>query len=281
MAQFFGSENIPSPVVASTTTLTLAATNLGLPTVFLVGGQAYTPSGTITLNTATTGANGLDTGALSQISLYYIYAIVNNSTFVPALVASLAVPSTGPSMPSGYGSAFKLVGAFYTNGSSQVGSIVPIVGPARTAWMSYDFYVLGYGGSNPTFGTHTKRSMWRRDGDCIEVQVTFTQTTAGTVGASIYGFGFPTAFTVNQTVNGVSGDTVTGSGIISVGAPIGIVCQPAQSGGVGNFQSTIQLQTTGGTSIQFNTFSFANASYSFMYFARIAVNELAGKVSLL
>jgi len=120
MAQFFGSENIPSPVVASTTTLTLAATNLGLPTVFLVGGQAYTPSGTITLNTATTGANGLDTGALSQISLYYIYAIVNNSTFVPALVASLAVPSTGPSMPSGYGSAFKLVGNFNTNGSSQV-----------------------------------------------------------------------------------------------------------------------------------------------------------------
>ena len=120
MAQFFGSENIPSPVVASTTTLTLAASNLGLPTVFLVGGQAYTPSGTITLNTATTGANGLDTGALSQISLYYIYAIVHNSTFVPALVASLAVPNTGPSMPSGYGSAYKLVGNFNTNGSSQV-----------------------------------------------------------------------------------------------------------------------------------------------------------------
>jgi len=120
MAQFFGSENIPSPVVASTTTLTLAATNLGLPTVFLVGGQAYTPSAIITLNTATTGANGLDTGALGAIQLWYIYAIVHNSTFVPALVASLAVPSTGPSMPSGYGTAYKLVGNFNTNGSSQV-----------------------------------------------------------------------------------------------------------------------------------------------------------------
>ena len=164
MAQFFGSENIPSPVVASTTTLTLAATNLGLPTVFLVGGQAYTPSGTITLNTATTGANGLDTGALSQISLYYIYAIVNNSTFVPALVASLAVPSTGPSMPSGYGSAFKLVGAFYTNGSSQVGSIVTITGTATSGWVSFNPT-----GSWTTNTTYTGK--FRRTGPNMEAKI--------------------------------------------------------------------------------------------------------------
>jgi len=120
MGQVLLQDNIPTPVVASTTTLTLAATYLGQPTSITIGGQAYTPSALITLNTATTGANGLDTGALGAIQLWYIYAIVHNSTFVPALVASLAVPSTGPTMPSGYGTAYKLVGNFNTNGSSQV-----------------------------------------------------------------------------------------------------------------------------------------------------------------
>ena len=183
MGQVLLQDNIPTPVVASTTTLTLAASNLGQPTALTVGGQQYTLSGTLTLNTATTGSNGLDTGALGAIQLWYIYAIVHNSTFVPALVASLAVPSTGPSMASGsalngaYGTAYKLVGAFYTDGSSQVGSIVTIAGPATSGWM----------GDTPTltgFGSATKNFFWRRNGDSIEIEATFQAFTPTGVAAS-------------------------------------------------------------------------------------------------
>lgn len=66
MAQFFaGMENIPPIVKASGTTLTLATTYLSQPTVIRVSGQTYQISSTVTLNTATVGFNGIDTGFLA------------------------------------------------------------------------------------------------------------------------------------------------------------------------------------------------------------------------
>ena len=259
MAQFFGSENIPTPVVASTTTLTLAATNLGLPTVFLVGGQAYTPSGTITLNTATTGANGLDTGALSQISLYYIYAIVNNSTFVPALVASLAVPSTGPSMAGGsalngaYGAAYKLVGAFYTNGSSQVGSIVTITGPATTGWMDYPPTTAGLGTVTVNFAEY------KRAGSSLEMR---GKITAGTPDGSNLAIGIPTGLTAvhrstTYVTTGAAGTTYTGSAFSGL-FPIVTSSDPSSIYfGDNNSRSVVTVRTANSIMVASGVFYFS------------------------
>lgn len=66
----------------------------------------------LTLNTAGSGANGLDTGALSTSTWYYVWVIYNGST-VSAL-ASLS--DTAPTMPSGYTSKAR-IGAFRTDGT--------------------------------------------------------------------------------------------------------------------------------------------------------------------
>ena len=57
-------DNIPNILVASTTTVTLAATADKRQTRITVGGQQYGLTALLTLNAATVGANGLDVGAL-------------------------------------------------------------------------------------------------------------------------------------------------------------------------------------------------------------------------
>jgi hypothetical protein len=94
MSQYFGQQNIPNIVKASSSSITLAATNAGQPVSILVGGQAYTPSATLTLSTGTSGAGGLDTGSIAANSTYYVYAVISGGNL--ALVASLAGISTGP-----------------------------------------------------------------------------------------------------------------------------------------------------------------------------------------
>jgi microcystin-dependent protein len=81
-------------VKASSTSVTLAATNAGSGTLITIGGQQYSVSSTLTLNTGTVGANGLDAGTLAVNSKYYVYAVLSAGS--PALVASLNAPSTGP-----------------------------------------------------------------------------------------------------------------------------------------------------------------------------------------
>ena len=248
MGQVLLQDNIPTPVVASTTTLTLAASNLGQPTSITIGGQAYTPSAIITLNTATTGANGLDTGALGAIQLWYIYAIVHNSTFVPALVASLAVPSTGPSMASGsalngaYGTAYKLVGAFYTNGSSQVGSIVPITGPATTGWMSYTPTVVG------VTSITTNVANWRRVGTGIQISGHFVATASGTVTQFRLALPAGLTFDAAQLTGAITGFMRLGSASFQAGPNTPYSVYASSS-------TTVSFITTTGGDINGNSFS--------------------------
>lgn len=142
--QVLGPDNLPTPAVASTTTVTLAATNAGQPTTVTIGGQGFALSSTLTLNAATTGANGLDSGALAASSAYYLYAIRNTSTFAVALIGSTVGPATGPTMPSGYGAAYKLVGFFNTNTSSNIvaASSVAIVSSGAAGVLPYTNNVL-------------------------------------------------------------------------------------------------------------------------------------------
>ena len=175
MGQKLGDDNIPKLVVASTTTATLAITNGGQPTLCTIAGQQFSPASLLTLNTATVGANGLDAGALGVSQLWYVYAIANQSTFAMALVASL---SATPTMPSGYGTAYKLVGGFNTNVSSQVsftvtpsdGVVIPIgapnvqtflsgsgtyTTPANAVWIHIRMVGGGGGGGQNGTGTST------------------------------------------------------------------------------------------------------------------------------
>lgn len=66
-----------------------------------------------TLNSALSGAGGLDTGSIATSTWYYIYIIYNGTT-----VSSLmSLSSSSPTLPSGY-TYFALVSAVFTDGSS-------------------------------------------------------------------------------------------------------------------------------------------------------------------
>lgn len=123
MGQLFLPENLPSIVRASGTSITLAATNLGSATRFNIGGQQYALSASLTLSSATSGAGGLDTGSLGVSQIWYVYLIVNTTTFAPALIASQSAATAGPLMPSGYGTAFKNIGQFKTDASSTITAV--------------------------------------------------------------------------------------------------------------------------------------------------------------
>lgn len=98
---------------STTTTITMTCDEVVLKNS---GGTAYLASGvSLTVNSATSGANGLDTGSIANSTWYYYYIIYNGST-VAGLISTSA---TTPTMPSGYTYATKALGAVRTNGSAQ------------------------------------------------------------------------------------------------------------------------------------------------------------------
>lgn len=128
MGQIFLPESIPSITRTSGTVITLPALSNAQATRFNVGGGQFALAAALTMNSAVSGAGGLDTGSIVASSIYYVYAIVHQTTFLPALVASLG--ANGPTvMPSGYGTAYKLVGKFSSNLTPAIGIIVDLVTP--------------------------------------------------------------------------------------------------------------------------------------------------------
>lgn len=109
--------------VASTTTLSVASgqcRDSSDSIDIVIGGTPFSgPSTTapVTLNAATNGANGLDTGSLAASSVYAIYAIGDSRYYeAPAVLLSLA-SNSAPLMPFGYDSN-RLIGYAFTDGSS-------------------------------------------------------------------------------------------------------------------------------------------------------------------
>jgi hypothetical protein len=89
-----------------------------------IGGAPYkVVSGNLVLNMATTGAGGLDTGAIATSTEYSVYLIVSPSTNTAALLATATNATTattlysGSHLPSGY-TFSALVGAFVSNAST-------------------------------------------------------------------------------------------------------------------------------------------------------------------
>ena len=101
-----------APVWASTTTITMGTLNCldSLRTSLITCSSA-------TLNFATTGLNGLDTGSIASNTWYYIYAILNPTTLATGYLASTSASS--PTLPSGF-TKFRLLTAVTTLAGSAV-----------------------------------------------------------------------------------------------------------------------------------------------------------------
>ena len=88
-----------------------------------------------TINFATNGLNGLDTGVLSANSSYYIFAIYNPTTKISGMIASAS--KTLPTLPSGF-TKKEYRGACMTNGSSQIRSGTYLYKKDGTYHFTYD-----------------------------------------------------------------------------------------------------------------------------------------------
>lgn len=73
----------------------------------------------LTINAATTGANGLDTGSLANNTWYHIWLISNGLT----TAALLSLSATSPTMPSGYVYKYR-IGAQKTGGSATFNRVI-------------------------------------------------------------------------------------------------------------------------------------------------------------
>ncbi|MBU9340723.1 phage tail protein [Burkholderia multivorans] len=112
-------------VAAASSTATFTADEIIVETA--LGGLTYRlPSFSKTINLATTGAGGMDTGTAPANGYVALYAIYNPTTGASALLARNATSSAQPevyggaNMPAGY-TASALVSVWPTNASGQFG----------------------------------------------------------------------------------------------------------------------------------------------------------------
>ncbi|HDR8979510.1 TPA: hypothetical protein QDA95_004628 [Burkholderia vietnamiensis] len=115
--------NVAMSVTTASTSATLNADEIVVGTA--LGGQKYLlKQFSKTINLATTGAGGMDTGTAPVSGFVALYAIYNPTTDASALLATNATSSTAPNvyaganMPTGY-TASALVSVWPTDASSQ------------------------------------------------------------------------------------------------------------------------------------------------------------------
>jgi hypothetical protein len=118
-----GVRNLAMSVVTASATATMTADEIIVGSA--LGGLKYTlASFSKTINLATTGAGGMDTGTAPVSGYVALYAIYNPTTGVSALLATNTTSAVAPNvygganMPSGY-TASGLVAVVPTNASSQ------------------------------------------------------------------------------------------------------------------------------------------------------------------
>ena len=103
MAQFFGTEDIKSLSKTSQTTLQWEAGSY-----LRIGGQAYNVTAALNLDLST----DIDTGSVSNDTIYYVYAVV--SFGIVSLKYSLSNET-----PTGF-DAYRKIGAFQTDGIAEI-----------------------------------------------------------------------------------------------------------------------------------------------------------------
>lgn len=86
----------------------------------VLGGQAYISTSALSCNLSTSGAGGLDTGAIAANTTYYLYLVLSGSAL--ALVAS-----TSETGPTGF-TTYRMCGGCKTyTGSAQVEKVSSMV----------------------------------------------------------------------------------------------------------------------------------------------------------
>ena len=273
MGQVLVQDNLPDLVIASTTTITMATTYLGKQTRISVGGQQYLYSSVITINFATIGINGLDTGAIAANTLYYIYAVQSSNT--PGLVASLAAPTTGP---TGF-TAWKEVGRCRTlSSAATLAAITNRVGGASSLslggsdWQSYTPNWTGTG--TPAIGNGTLVGNWRRVVSNMELIIQLTSGTSTTYGSGSWKWDIPSGYTIlSQTADNYLGDAY---------ALVGVSSQTYAGKVERNSSTLIWVETVSGGAIndwgvsQPAAWTASTANQRVMIRAALAISEFTG-----
>ena len=122
-------QTIPAAVMLASATSVVAFNNATTPNTkidvsaaaLMMVTTAFAPtirtSFAVTVDTATVGANGIDTGALAASTWYYLWAIDNGT----AAAGLLSLSATAPTMPSGYTSKVYLAAWRTTAASILIG----------------------------------------------------------------------------------------------------------------------------------------------------------------
>ena len=146
------------------------------PSILTIGGQQYR-----------TGILSLTLPSLITNQLYMIYATV--SAGVVSLSVSVNVNSTGPGA-----TAWKLVGAFYSNGTSTFGKFVNTKGAPSCDGISYAPVIKGTT-TAPVIATwDTQTGVWRRNGSVMECEAAISPGNITSAGSGPYVFTMPTLF---------------------------------------------------------------------------------------
>jgi hypothetical protein len=113
MGQVLVPEEISDLTITGALTLSLDSS------IVNIGGQQYRTAVSSSLDMSVSGIGGLDTGAIAADTDYFVYTVLDGISETPLLVASLANEDMGP---TGF-TTWRLIGAFNTDGSSQVDSV--------------------------------------------------------------------------------------------------------------------------------------------------------------
>lgn len=103
----FGLKIGPDPVASATRIKISSGANVGSDD----GLELITATSDISINSATTGANGLDSGSMADATWYNIFMIFNPVT--ETVAGLLSTSSTSPTLPSGYTLKRRVGAAYY------------------------------------------------------------------------------------------------------------------------------------------------------------------------
>lgn len=160
-------------------------------TLTLGTGQAKDSSNTfdmflntgVTINAATTGLNGLDTGALGNNKTYYIYLIADAAGY-NVTGALMSLSATAPQLPNGANSSgyslLRLVGTWLTDGSGNLmKGYYSGNGNLRTFWYDTCVSVLSGGTATTLTAIDLVNAVPAIDNTPVLLNVSYTPATAG------------------------------------------------------------------------------------------------------
>ena len=174
-------------------------------------------TGTVTINTATNGAGGLDTGSMANSTFYAVYAIGDSFGIEPGS-ACISANLTSPLLPGGYDMSFR-IGFIKSDGAA---AILPFRqdGCGLDRWMFYDAPIATgvTAGSSATYASvDCSASLPAATPTLVNFYCVFTPT--GTNDKLVLAPGTSTSTLGYATLSG-TGAAVTGNLICPTDSPV-------------------------------------------------------------